>query len=1062
MTPLNACKLIIIAVFLSISGFSYCADKTASDKASADQTREQQDNLYVFVFKDGVAQKDITIKVGEATENTDAYGLANFDLPGQVYEIGYYKDGELFALTEVDLANELHSQVFLNLNKDAAQVELDLPLSEYRQRFEQAEIKKQTGPKGTLELLVKDHETAKPVVNARLFFKGYSVEATTNEQGVATVELSAGNYDVSLVHPSFVMQVIKDVSVKANENQQQQVVMLPSDITLEEYVVTAPAVEGSLASTFTELRESNVIGDALSSEEFSKSGDSSAADALKRVTGITIVDGKYVYVRGLGERYSVVLLNDMHIPSPEPTKRVVPLDIFPSSVIQSMNIQKTWTADLPGTFAGGDVLIESKEIPKEDNYIELSLGASFHDSTGDNVKTNSDNSKGLSGDIIQKSSNFQELQRGFPSIGVPGYTTAELDAINSSIANYRQYNLKNTKLEIGQKISVDAGQSFKTSGGLRYGFVGTIYASSDNETKEATKYNTFYDIPSSQLSAGERSEYQETELSEKLGGLLSLGLGDDENHHVKYTFLGFSDNKESTTFSEKDGGPIGPSIDDEERTYLSYVEQTLMVHQLSGVHSFDLSSVLSDRFNPIELNWDIEQAEATRFEPGTVEYTYEKTSNDTDFTLDKDIWFLYSDLEDEVDNARFDLKVPYRINGLEHFTSLGLFKYSKTRTLDNRRFKAEHSLGTDVFTDIDSVFTQETVDNDDLVLTSNYRPADAYTAKQDVDAFYINQLVALTSQLEFMAGVRMESSKQELIDTKSGQPYEPLETDDTLPSFGINYSINDQHKIRFAYSSTLSRPDFREFSPNRFKDPITEDIVFGFPDLDYTTIENLDLKYEWYISYDEMFSVGLFQKDFTNPIETVINIDTNSQDGNKIVTYRNAVGATSSGIELGLRKKLGFLADGLNDYFMSMNFASIDSNIELDKNSNDAFIQELTTTDRPMQGQSPYVVNFNLGYDNINTGRSAILAFNQYGERIVALGSYGAPDYYEQPFAKLDFVLKWRLNDTYDDQVKKIGYGVGLKITNILDSSKEIHQGDQLVESYDPGRSFHLSFSMKY
>jgi hypothetical protein len=163
-----------------------------------------------------------------------------------------------------------------------------------------------------------------------------------------------------------------------------------------------------------------------------------------------------------------------------------------------------------------------------------------------------------------------------------------------------------------------------------------------------------------------------------------------------------------------------------------------------------------------------------------------------------------------------------------------------------------------------------------------------------------------------------------------------------------------------------------------------------------------------------------------------------------------------------LRKKLDFLGRNFNDYFMSMNFAYIDSNIELDKNSEDAFIQELTTSDRPMQGQSPYVFNFNAGYDNINTGRSAILAFNQFGERITALGSFGAPDYYEQSFSKLDFVVKWQVNDTYDEQVKKIGYSIGFKASNILDSSREVRQGDLVVESYDPGRSFNLSFSMKY
>lgn len=1053
MMPLNAVKLFVLAILLGLSSVAVSAEGDAGALG---------DNLYVFVFKEGVAQAGITIKVGDATKETDAFGLANFDLPASRYEIGYYKDGELFALTEVDLSNELHSQVFLSLTRGDAEVELDLPLADYRQSFEQEEVKEQTGPKGTLRLTVRDQETNEGVAGARLFFRGYDVEAETDENGVAEVELSEDEYDISVVHPSYVMQVVRDVAVTPNQTQEESVALLQSDITLDEYVVTAPVVEGSLASTFIEMRESDVIGDALSSEQFSKSGDSTAADALKRVTGITIVDDKYVYVRGLGERYSVVLLNDLYIPSPEPTKRVVPLDIFPSSVIQSMKIQKTWSPDLPGTFAGGDVLIESKEIPEQDNYISFSVGGTYNDSTGDSFKTNDDNSTGLPADVIEKSSNFQELQQGFPSIGVPGYTEQELAALNSAIANYRSYNLGTTELKPGYKLSLDAGQSFKTSGGLKYGFVGTLYTAADQDAKEATEFDTFYDIPNEELSAGERSDYTQTELSEKTGGLISFSVGDVEEHRLKYTLLGFAEDTDSTTFSEKDGGPEGPGIDDEQRTYLSYVEQELIAHQLSGIHRFDLSDLWGGRLKGVNVTWDLETAEATRYEPGTVEYTYEKTSNTTPFTLNKDIWFLYSDLEDEVENGRIDIELPYEIGGLNHSTSLGVFEYRKSRTLDNRRFKAEHGLGTDVFTDIDSVFTQPNVDNGDLVLTSNYRPADAYTANQDVSAFYINQLVSVTDDLELIAGVRQETSTQELIDTESGEPYDPLETDDLLPSLVVNYDIADDHKIRFGYSSTLSRPDFREFSPNRFKDPITEDIVFGFPGLDYTTIENLDLKYEWYISYDELFSFGVFTKDFTNPIETVVNIDTNSQAGNKIVTYRNAEGATSSGFETGIRKKLGFLGKGFSNYFMSMNFAFIDSSIELDENSDDPFIQELTTTDRPMQGQSDYVVNFNAGYDNINTGRSAILAFNQYGERITALGSFGAPDYYEQPFAKLDFVVKWQINDTYDEQVKKIGYSIGFKAENILDSTREVHQGDVVVERYNPGRSFNLSFSMKY
>jgi len=1021
-----------------------------------------EDNLYVFVFKNGTAQSGVMVNVGDASNKTNEFGLANFSLKAGEYEISYLKNGEVFALTDINLLANQQSQVFLSLTQDGPEVDLDLPLAAYNQNFEQAEIKQQLGPKGMLKLKLVDSKSGEPITGAKLYFKGYAVEGQSSDDGVAGGELSEGKYDISVIHPSYIMKVVKDVAVKADATSEQEISLTKSDIVMDEYVVTAPAVEGSIAATFTAMRESAVIGDALSAEQFSKSGDSTAASALKRVVGVTIVDDKYVYVRGLGERYSLVLLNDLYIPSPEPTKRVVPLDIFPSSVIESMNVQKTYSADLPGTFAGGDVLLNSKDIPEEDNYIQVSVGTQYNSATGKKVYFNDDNTKGLPGDIIDKSSDFQELQQGYPSLGVPGYTADELQAMNSAIANYRDYNVQTKTLEPGYKLALDVGQSFKTSGGIKYGFVGTVYASSKADSKDATKYATLYKIETGGLTAGERSDYQVTELNKKQGGLISLSLDNQNGQKIRYTFLSLDDKNNATTYSIKDGGPEGPGIDDQIRTYYEYVEQTITAHQLRGEHVLKIGNIDNDFFNDIKINWDAETAQATRYEPGTVEYVYEKTSDVTDYTLDKKIWFLYSDLNDELDNYRVKFQLPYKHNKRDNYTEFGLFDYYKTRTLDNRRFKAEHNLGTDVFQDIDSVFTQDNVDNGDLVLTSNYRPADAYTATEDVTAFYVNQLFSVRNDLDLFAGIRQESSTQQLIDTQSGVPYDPLVTDDMLASVSVNYSINNENKIRFGYANTLSRPDFREFSPNRYKDPVTEDIVFGYPELDYTTIDNIDLKYEWYISYDELFSVGLFQKDFTNPVETVVNDDPDSQTGKKIISFRNALGATSTGVELSIRKKLGFLSNSLKNIFVESNYSYIDSTIRLDESSGDQMIDNLTTKDRPMQGQSPYVFNLNVGYDNVNTGRSAILFYNEFGKRISALGSENAPDYYELPFKKLDFVVKWRLNDTYDEQVKKIGYSLNCKVTNILDSKVETRQGGVLVETYKPGVGFNLSFSVKY
>lgn len=1020
------------------------------------------DNLYVFVFKNGAAQKNILIDIGGHQKKTDEFGLANFELQQGEYEIGYFDPrGELFELQDFVLLEDQQSQIFLNLSSEGSTIDLDLPLAAYVKSVDQAEIKPMEGPKGKFKVKLVDSKTNKPVSKAKLYFRGYDVEGQTDENGEAIIELSRGPYDISVIHPKYSLRVVRDIKIEEDKTNQQTIKMTRADIMLDEFVVSAPSVEGSLASTFAALKESDVVADAISAEQFSKSGDSSAAGALKRVTGITIVGGKYVYVRGLGERYSAVMLNDLYVPSPEPTKRVVPLDIIPSSVIQSMNIQKTYSADLPANFAGGDVLIASKDIPKEDNYIGISLSGSFNSDTGKSVFINNDNDLRLPQDIIDKSANFAELQKGYPPY-VPGYTDAELKSMYSAIANYRSYNLSKTNLKPGSKVSVNLGQSFKTSGGVQYGVVGTIYAGNSSKLKQAIKYNTVYDIPNEVLLPGEKSEYQQTSIKDKLGGLISFGVDDLNGNKVKFTHLTVDDKSSSTTFSEKDGGPQGPGQKDQQRTYLEYKEKNITANQLNGEHLFNLAFFDNDLLDDIEISWAAETAAATRLEPGTVEYTYEKNSDTTDFALDKKIWFLYSDLKDKLNNYRVDIKLPYEVNDQKNYTSFGLFGYNKSRTLDNRRFKTEHGLGTEYYPEMDSAFTQANVDNDDIVLTSNYRASDAYTATHNIFAFYLNQLFSVTQKMDVFAGLRKEDSRQQLIDTKSGDPYSPLLTDDWLASMSVNYSLSDDHKLRFGFANTLSRPDFREFSPNRYKDPITENIVFGYPDLKYTTINNLDFKYEWYLSYDEVFSIGLFAKDFTNPVETIEVPDDQSQSNKKIVTYRNALGGTSSGIEVSIRKKLNFWNESWSNYFVSSNLSLIDSTIRLNLDPNDEYLQYLTTSSRPMQGQSPYVFNFKVGYDNLNTGRSAILLFNEYGKRISALGTKGAPDVYELPFSKLDFVVKWRINDTYDEQVKKIGYNLDFKIGNILNSSVVSQQGDKLVESYKPGTDVSFSFSMKY
>lgn len=1037
MNHLSVTKQIIAVMLLLSCGISHAAD-----------------NLYVFVFKEGAAQKNITVSVGEKRAQTNEFGLASFTLPADSYEVGYYKNDKLFALTEINLLAEQQSQIFLMLTKDGAEVDLDLPLAAYQQSFDHQQVKSQEGPKGTLKFKLLDNKSGAVVAGAKLFFKGYAVEANSDENGIVSIELSEGLYDISVIHPKYIMRVLRDIELKADATTEQAVKLSRADIVMEEFVVSAPSVEGSMAATLMDLKESSMFADAISSEQFSKSGDSSASSALQRLPGVTVVDGKYVFIRGLGERYSTVLLNDLHVPTPEPTKRVVPLDVFPTDVIEEMIVQKSYSSDLPGTFAGGTVMINSNGIPKEDNYIKGGVSLAFHDSTGENVIYNPDNASGVPNLLLQHSDNFSPLSEEvvIPSTGqvlAEGLSAEEKLTLNTAMINYRRYGLTERKLEPGKKLAFSLGQSFKSSGGLKYGITGSLYY--QTKEKSIERFEEIYDEANVHEESGRD---QITELNEKFGGLVTLGMDTMAGHQLQYTLLTLNESNDLTKF-----GDFEMLLDEDygRKVLLQYTEEQLTAHQFNGEHHFGRSS--GGYFDDVQINWGIETASATRLEPGTFEYEY-KEVNDELVLNAKKYFYLYSDLDDQVENLRLDFTLPFQFNEQDNFTKFGLFSYQKSRGLDNRRFKIEYT-GNDVAGPIDELLIEDNVQNGSIDVLDAYRPADFYTAEQEVTALYFNQLISPLEQVDLVFGVRQESSSQSLQVGAEKTTYQQ-ETSDILPSLASTWRINNEHQLRFSYSNTLSRPDFREFSPNRYKDPVTDNIVFGYEDLRYTTITNIDMTYEWYPSYDEYLTLALFSKDFIDPIETVRS----RTDEDIENTFRNAKSATSVGFEVGFRKNLDRLFSNLKHYYVASNYAYIDSTINLDKdapeNIGDPFIEDLTSDTRPMQGQSPYVINFQLGYDNFFTRRSAVLLYNIMGERISELGINGLPDIYEQPFGKLDFVVKWGLNDTYDDQSKKIGYQLSFKASNLLNDEVVFKQGENVTSRYKPGRFYTISFSMKY
>ncbi len=988
--------------------------------------------IFKLINKENKKSLDLTNKVAALTDE-DGYFYSKMQVGEYQIQLLAKENGipQAFVRKNILVEANRESQVIVSLKKDNSLAFIDTEAPENK-NITQADTNK-TIATGVVLLTLSSTEDKKKVAGATIYVKGQSTEAKTDKNGFAELKLPVGEQIISVIHQDFSAQTIK-VTVIAKDDVTKFVELSPAAMELAEFVVLAPHIEGSVAASISEERNNDAVGNVLGAEQFSKSGDSSVASALKRVSGITIVGGKYVYVRGLGDRYSTVMLNGLHIPSPEPTKRVVPLDIFPTSVVESITIQKSYTGDIPASFGGGTVLIKTKDIPKsDDGYASLGLELLVNDSTGKSVITNSDN--------------FVPL----PGSALIGGNLVSGNAVTNDVLNNRSLNHENATIQPGKKVEISAGKSYQLSDDFSLGATGTFFYKNTSDSDHIDNKKYVYDLNSQEVALDVIVSTDIAKFNTEVGGMVNIGMDYFENNSIKYTFFTTEKTTDSTTLSSIDNTG---ALEDREKTYYEYVVSRLASHQLTGTNDLRFSDSTDGYFDNLKIDWAFENSQANRDEPGTVDYNYKHETSGLNW--DKQVWYYYFILDDKVNNYRADFTLPFKLNDNDNYTKAGVFLYNKSRDFDSRRFYMGSYLVNDLMPeDIDTIYNKYA---NDLYFQSSFRDTDSYQATQDVTALYVKQLISVTHDLDIIASVRQENSSQQLTDAEA--VYAPLETSDLFPSLGVTYRFdNDDMQIRLAYATTISRPDFREFSNSRYKDPVTENIVFGNPDLKATYISHLDLKYEWYLSADEIFSVALFSKEFENPIEKVIKIE-DGQQNTFLEKYENADSASSYGVEVDYRKRFGFIDESLDKLLFGTNVALIESTIKLNNDPNNEFTSRLTTKERAMQGQSPYVINLTLGYDDVDSGNSALFLFNQIGERIVSLGTDHNEDIYEQPFAKLDFVTKWKLSEKEKDDW--FSYSLRFKAENLLDSTQEFTQGDNTTSSVKPGRYYSLKFNMKY
>jgi hypothetical protein len=880
---------------------------------------------------------------------------------------------------------------------------------------------------------------------------------------------------------------------QAQQTQPQPEQTEQLDETIEEVVTTGTRLQGSAAAVIEERRNQAFVADILGAEQLARTGDGDAASALRRVTGLTLVDGKYVYVRGLGERYSSARLNGANIPSPDLTRNVIPLDIIPSTIIESMSVQKVFSPAMPAAFGGGNIDIRTKTAPQELEFkVELGVG---QDSNARDGFTYNRNEAGIPADIANAIVRYRGDTSLRNIIAVNGFTNTtdttasqQALAINQGLVQSlpRTIALQADSLSPNYSIKASIGNSFDedyfggTIGFLASAAYDTKWNVSERmnavlspnaEADCSTTLNTVEELAASCFNT--IAETTKTTETERMNGVFSIGYQLD-THSINYTKLYLTDAEDESEFGimQSPNGSniktiVGSGISNREHSF-RYEERTLDIDQIRGQHTF------LDWWG-IGFDWQYTESTAETDIPTDISYRfddlYDAQGNyqSTIVTGDNNrAVYQYVDMEDHVKSYSGNFSLPVTLAGMDIELRAGYDFTDKARYYTTDRFAIDNGSGLSfaVSESVNDVLDATQYLTNDRIAANNfllsYREptapgADDYIAVQKIDAYYGSFDAFLTNNWRLAGGVRWEEFKQVSLATSSlifnrsdiETFYSPERIingttieDDFYPALSLTYIGGDDYQLRFGYAETVVRPDIRETVPVVYFDPITDIRTIGRAGLQSSPMKNYDARFEYYMENGDNYTASLFYKDIARPIESVLSVG----DEDYTLNYVNGESAEVYGIEFEWLHDLGYLADG---FFTTGNLTLSDSEAEIDP----ALAGNLTNPTKRMTGHSKYVANFQLSYDSANGNHSSSLVYNVFGERILAAGIGGRGDAYEQPFQSLDLVYNY-----YPDFNSK----VSLKVQNLLGEDQDVTQGGVTVQAREVGQIISLSYSYEF
>ncbi len=916
---------------------------------------------------------------------------------------------------------------------------------------------KAVAQKGSIEGVVFDKVRNETLVGANVIIEGTTMGTITDFDGRFLLpNLAPGTYNVLISFISYQPVVLQSIKVEANKSTVIKAELQEITTAIEGVTVTAARKTNTEMAMISTIKASLTVASGISAQQITRSQDRDASEVIRRVPGVSIIDDRFVVVRGLNQRYNNAWINNASTPSSEADQKAFSFDVIPSAMIDNMVIYKSPSPELPADFTGGFIKIFTKNMPEEDFF---SIGYT----TGYNTSTDYQNVKLItrsSTDWLGYDNGTRNLPEKFPST-LKGLTNTQLANYGKMLNSYWAPNSVNAYPD--QKANVSFGKKWQ-KGNRRLGNITSITYSNTYETDALL--NKGYQV---QLAPGINPplnfDFVDSTYVQnvKIGLLHNWSLFTGKSSKIEFRNLFNLIAKNKTIVRNGYSGYEGYTI----RSYQdNFMNRTTYSTQLGGEHRWGENSnnkidwivgyALSYRNEP-----DLKQLRTTLQDEPLLPHYNEYYAGIGLTPSVSDAGRLYMKLIEHVTNAGVNFERQLNIGNWKPTLKSGIYSEFKMRSFDARilGFAKNSSYTESVWLPIDKIFSLENINTtpDGFLLKESTSKSDSYEVNSLLNAGYASVNTKITEKLSIFGGIRAEWVNQQLNSyDRYGMPITAEDKSiDLFPSANLTFNFSEKNLLRLAAGLSINRPEFREIAPFYFYNFNEEAEFVGNPDIKNCYIWNYDLRWEIYPSSGETFSIGTFYKKFNGPIELIFK-----PAGNRFLfTYENASDAYSMGVEMDLRKSLesiGFL----KNFYIVANAAYIHSQV--------VFPKESIFRNRPMQGQSPYVVNAGIFYQNEKQKLSVSVQYNIIGDRILAVGipfqnqEQDIPDYYEKHQHLLDVTL-----------TKQFGKHVEIKagVKNLLNQKINIYQPfkgdngsdmnlDNKISS--PGISFSIGTSIRF